>query len=113
MTQSKRNNLDNIIFENRAWEKAQYPRLHMKEPEKFPFTKVVNFEPVTREVRLTIGYHHGRSQRSNTDRWYLDIYMHEGKKVFGKMKVFGSLEEIKEHIREKYGKNPIFPKRWN
>ena len=111
--QSTQNILEDITFENRAWEKAQFPRLHMKEPEKFPFTKIINFEPVTREIHFVIGYHHGKSQRLGTEKWFLEIYMHEGKRCFGKMKIFGSLEEIRQHIKENFGKNPIFPTRWN
>jgi len=113
MSQSKQNNLENITFENRAWEEAEYPRLHMKEPEIFEFTKIKNFEPVTREIHLAIGYHRGRSQLSGTDKWYLDIETYKGNNCSGKTKIFSSINEIKEHIRNKYGKNPILPKRWN
>ena len=113
MAQSKRNNLDNITFENRAWINSEHPRLHMREPERIAFTKIKNFEPVTREIHLSIGYHYGRSQRSGTDRWYLGIDSYTGNNCCGKTKIFGSINEIKEHIKEKYGKNPILPKRWN
>lgn len=113
MTQTTDKNLDKVIFENRAWINAEHPRLHMKEPEKIAFTEFKNFEPITSEVHLSIGYHYGRSQRSSTDRWYLGIDTYEGNNCCGEIKLFGSINEIKEHIKEKYGKNPILPKRWN
>ncbi|KKL49619.1 hypothetical protein LCGC14_2313680, partial [marine sediment metagenome] len=45
--------IENLIFENRAWEEADYPRLHMKEPKTFTHTKFENFKPQEREIHLS------------------------------------------------------------
>jgi hypothetical protein len=103
------NSLESIVFENRASKSAEYPRLHMKEPETFKFTKIRNFTTVEKEIHLSINYHRGRSQRSGSDSWVLDIYTYKGKNCNGKPKIFSSLQEIKDYIREKYKKEPIFP----
>lgn len=105
--------LEQIVFENRAWVKAEYPRLHMKEPKRIKFTKIQNFEPVTKEIHLSIGYHHGESRRYGTDRWYLDVAIYEGTKCNGETKIFSSIKEIKEYIKKEYNKIPILPERWN
>lgn len=105
--------LEKLIFENRAWEKAEYPRLHMKEPERFKITEMRNSRPIEKEIHLSIGYHHGESERLRVDKWHLDTYFHEGKDCYGKRKIFNSIQEIKEYIREKYKKIAILPKRWD
>lgn len=105
----KSDNLEKITFENRAWDKADYPRLHMKEPEKFKFTEIQNFEPITKEIHLSIGYHHGQSKRYGTNRWYLETLIYNRTRCNGKTEIFSSIEEIKEHIKTKYNKLPIFP----
>ena len=94
--------IENLIFENRAWEEADYPRLHMKEPETFTHTKFENFKPQEREIHLSIGYHHGKN------RWHLSIYWNNT----GEMKFFSSVKEIAEYIKKTYNKNPIIPERW-
>lgn len=105
--------LETLMFENRAWEKAEYPCLHMKEPERFIVSETQDFRQTEKEVHLAIGYHHGESQRLHTSRWYLDIYYYEGRNCYGEIKMFNSLDEIKEYIKKTYNKNPIFPERWN
>ncbi len=49
---SKKEPNNNIIFENRAWEEAEHPRLHMKEPETFIHTKIENFNPKETEMKF-------------------------------------------------------------
>jgi len=100
LTKKEPNN--NIIFENRAWEEAQYPRLHMKEPETFIYTEIENFRTQEREIHLSIDYHRGRKS------WCLNIYWNNT----GEMKFFSSIKEIVEYIKKTYKKNPILPKKW-
>lgn len=104
-------NLEKVYFENRAWTKPEYPRLHMKSPEKFKYTEIQNFEPIEREIHLEIVYHHGESERLRTDRWYLHIYIYNGKDCSGRFEIFSSIKEIKEYIKKKYNKEPILPER--
>jgi hypothetical protein len=94
------NSLESIIFENRASKSAEYPRLHMKEPETFIFTESINFTPVEKEIHLAIGF------RLGVGRWYLDI---ETNNSYKETKIFSSLQDIKEFIRKKFNKNPILP----
>lgn len=102
------NSLEEIVFENRAWAKAEYPRLHMIKPEKFKFTKIQNFSSIKeKEIHLAIGYHHVKKQ------WYLEIFEYEGTQCNGDIKIFNSIKEIKEHIKKEYKKIPILPERWN
>ncbi len=96
--------LDNISFENRAWEKAEYPRLHMNKPGTFKHTEIKNFEEVEKEISFAIGYHRGKKL------WYLDTYTHKGTHCKGETKFFGSIPTIKEFIRKEYKKEPILPK---
>jgi len=105
--------METLVFENRAWEKAEYPRLHMKDPERFKITEIQNSKPIEKEVHLAIGYHHGDAKRLGVDKWYLDIYFHEGRNCYGKIEIFNSIKEIKEYIKEKYNKIPVLPKRWD
>lgn len=100
-------NLEKIVFEDRAWIKAEYPRLHMKEPETLKFTKTENFTPIDKEIHLEIGYHRGKKT------WYLQIYYHQGLNCSGKVKFFSSIQNIKQYIRDNYDKDPILPERWN
>ncbi len=105
--------VETLVFENRAWEKAEYPRLHMKDPERFKITEIQNSKPIEKEVHLAIGYHHGESQRLHANKWYLDIETYEYKNCYGETKIFSSLKDIKEYIQEKFSKIAIFPERWN
>jgi hypothetical protein len=97
-------NLEKIVFENRAWEEAEYPRLHMKEPETFTFTEIQDFQPITREVSLVIEYHRVRS------KWLLEIYTYKGIRCDGTKEFFNSIQEIKDYIQKKYNKKTILPK---
>ena len=105
---SKKEPNNNTIFENRAWEKAEHPRLEMKEPETFIHTKIENFNPKGTEIHLSIDYHYGRNS------WCLNIERNDIgiNNCTGEMKFFSSVKKIVEYIKKTYKKNPILPKKW-
>ena len=97
------NKLEDIYFENRAYREADYPRLHMCNPETFRITQTQDYTPIDKEIHLEIGFHRGRG------RWFLAIYTHQDINCSGTHLFFNSVEEIMDYIRKTYKKNPILP----
>ena len=90
-TKKPRQKLKSLQFENRAWEKAEHPRLVSNQIQCKD--EVIVFE---------IGFHHGRK------RWYLETFV--GKNGSKAMKFFSDVLAIQEYIETEYNCKPKIPK---